>query len=125
MQQRKFKETVARQYEEQGSCCVYCGEPVPFEAITRDHFHPLSKGYTFVNNKVFACFMCNSEKQDSDIYEFNKKTLERIQGILRKIVANNWKMSEQQYKRFQYLTKRLKTTTHIIENGGVPKILFT
>ena len=53
MTKRKRNEVLEKQYYDQGSCCIYCKEKVPYELITRDHFQPLSKGNTFLKNKVF------------------------------------------------------------------------
>lgn len=125
MQKRKHNDIILNQYKEQGEMCLYCNDKTPFEFITRDHFRPVSKGNSFVNNKVFACTTCNSEKQDMDIYEYNHITFLEIRKILRKMVANKWMLSHRQYLRFQYLTKRFVTTNKIIQNGGVPKTIFT
>ena len=70
MTKRKRNEVLEKQYYDQGSCCIYCKEKVPYELITRDHFQPLSKGNTFLKNKVFACRYCNSMKGSLNINEF-------------------------------------------------------
>lgn len=48
--------------------CAYCGVK---EALTRDHFIPLSKGGGFTReNIVPACISCNSSKGDRDFFEW-------------------------------------------------------
>ena len=125
MRKRKPNKIVEQQYIDQGSVCLYCNDLTPYEDITRDHFHPKSKGNTFVANKVFCCLRCNCDKDIMDIYEFHAFTLERIREILRKCIEQGWKISEEQLSTFRYLTRRLKATGKIIEGGGQPSILFT
>lgn len=125
MKKRKFKKEVFRQYEEQGSVCIYCDGSFLFEDITRDHFIPKASGATLKNNKVFACWTCNSDKEDDTIEELHARDLEEIRDILTACVANDWKISEDDLSRFKYLSKRFKTIGKIIDNGGKPKILFT
>lgn len=125
MNKRKHNEALLNQYKEQGECCIYCGAPTPFDSITRDHFNPISKGNTFVNNKVFACVRCNGDKNDLDIYQFNSNTFLSLQKSLRIMISKGWKMNNREYKKFKYLTSRFVTTSKIIENGGKPTRLFT
>ena len=43
--------------------CLYCGEHFPYQALSRDHVHPLVKGGRDVwTNVVTACKSCNSLK---------------------------------------------------------------
>lgn len=126
MQIRKQNERVLKQYQQQGSCCVYCSRPVPFEEITRDHFEPVSKGKTFINNKVFSCYKCNQAKANMNIEEFSQKTFTDLCKILNAIAYHqDWKINQEQLDKFKYLTKRFVTVKNIINNGGKPAIIFT
>jgi hypothetical protein len=125
MQKRKFNETVLKQYELQGSCCIYCKTTTPFDEITRDHFEPKSEGNSFTKNKVFSCYKCNQAKASLTIQKFNVLTLKQLCIILRYVVKQDWKISEKQLNTFKYLTARYVTTKKIINNGGKPEMIFT
>lgn len=76
---RKPNLNLFKQYEEQGACCFYCKEKIDFDKITRDHFLPKTKGNTFLNNKVFACKLCNNIKGHKTIEELKTYCEERIE----------------------------------------------
>ena len=122
---RKANAILEKQYKEQGSCCIYCKTAVPFEHITRDHLYPKSKGFTLIENKVFACLKCNMCKGNLSIEEFRQKITKTIDTILEKVAANNWKLSISSIKKVNNYLMITKNLTEIIENGGKPKILFT
>lgn len=125
MQKRKLNETILKQYEQQGNCCVYCKREIPFEDITRDHFEPKCKSNTFINNKVYSCYDCNQDKDSMNIHEFNALTFNHLCETLKTVVAQRWMITDPQLNRFKYLTARFVTTKNIIDNGGKPKFLFT
>lgn len=125
MRKRKFNKPLMEQYRLQGEKCAYCGEETPFEDVTRDHFDPKSLGNNLVENKVFCCWECNQAKANLDIYEFKDKTFDDICVSLHKVIKQEWKIREDQYRNFQKLSNRFKTINSIIDSGGKPKIIFT
>lgn len=125
MNQRKFSKHLHDQYTQQGSCCYYCKQKVPYEDITRDHFLPISGGNTLVNNKVFACRKCNSLKGDKSIDELREFLLSKIADILKNVVKNGWKISHKDLNLIKWYTRILKTTGEIINNNYKPLFIFT
>ncbi len=125
MIERKKSEKLEQQYELQGKCCYYCEEEVPFSLITRDHLHPRSKGHTFIENKIFACRLCNSLKADKSLEDFQKSMLKKACNLLQAVVNQKFKISEVQLKRLRYYTKVSKKVSEIIDNDNKPSILFT
>jgi len=125
MVERKEKEVLKKQYEEQGSCCYYCEEKVPYSLITRDHINPKSKGHTFINNKVFACRACNSVKGDKSLEEFQKYMLNKACNMLRAVANQKFMASQDQVDKIKYYTKVSRKVLTILENGGKPDMIFT
>lgn len=125
MVERKENKTLEDQYKLQGECCYYCEEKVPFSLITKDHLHPKSKGNTLVNNKLFACKLCNNLKGDKSLEEFQAEMLKRACGILQAVVNQKFNISDKQLERFRYYTKVSKKVLWIINNEGKPSIIFT
>jgi 5-methylcytosine-specific restriction endonuclease McrA len=125
MKELKFNENLYSQYKKQGSCCYYCKKEIPYSDMTRDHFLPVSKGNTLVNNKVFACRKCNSLKGDKSIDEFKDYLLVKITDILKNVVKNDWKISEKDLTLIRLYTRLLNTTGEIIENNYKPLFIFT
>ena len=112
----KFNETIFAQYQKQGSKCLYCDEPTPYELITRDHFYPLSSGKTLVNNKVYCCKSCNARKGSKTLEEFKDSMLDNIRTELNKMVNNGFKMSEKGYKNFLYFHRSYMKLTYLVNN---------
>lgn len=125
MKELKFNENLYSQYKEQGSCCYYCKKETPYSDITRDHFLPVSQGNTLVNNKVFACRKCNSLKGNKSIDELKEFLLFKLTDILKKVVDNNWMMSQSQLDNFKWYSRILKTVGEIIDNNYKPLFIFT
>lgn len=125
MKELKFSQNLHDQYTKQGSRCYYCKKEVPYSEMTRDHFLPVSQGNTLVNNKVFACRKCNSLKGDKSIDELRDYLLVKITDILKKVVENNWKISEKDVASIKWYTRILKTTGEIIDNDYKPLFIFT
>lgn len=124
MKSRSKDSNLRKQYNRQGNKCVYCNQKYDFDDITRDHFLPKSKGYSFHKNKVFACTTCNSEKNNYTIQELYNKDFIEIQKILKSVIDNNWIITEKQLNRMKYLSKRFKAIGKIINHGGKPKNIF-
>ncbi len=121
----KANKTLEEQYKKQGSKCIYCQSNTPYEKITRDHLHPVSKGNTLIDNKVFACAKCNVSKGNMTIEEFRNNILNKILSTLRHVVNSNWKISKSQATKFRYYCKVFTTCNKIIKNGNKPEIIFT
>jgi hypothetical protein len=113
------------QYSQQGSCCYYCKEKVPFEFITRDHFNPVSKGNTLVNNKVFACRKCNSIKGDNNIVEFHETIRFRIKKSLHRFSIKNYDISQDDIRKLNRYRKIYNTIREIQSNDNKPSLIFT
>lgn len=125
MIKRKKNETLEEQYRLQGSCCYYCKEAVPYDLITKDHFNPASKGNTLVNNKLFCCRPCNNIKGDRTIEEFRDLIIKRCCDTLKKVVAQDWKISDYQIKIIKHHVSVLKTLNDIISEDSKLPVLFT
>ena len=113
------------QYKQQGSCCFYCKEKVPFEFITRDHFHPFSKGNTLVNNKVFACRSCNSIKGNQGINEFYESIRNRIKKYILEISRKNYEINESDLRKLDRYRKVCHSIKEIQLNDNKPSLIFT
>jgi hypothetical protein len=124
-EKRKANSILEEQYKEQGECCCYCKDKIPFESITRDHFDPVSKGSNFVNNKVFACRFCNSMKGDKNIIDFKKFIIERADLLLIKIKSKNYNITENQIFKLQKYNRILNSIEEMSKNNYKPKIVFT
>ena len=122
---RKFNQKINAQYVQQGSCCLYCKQQVPFEFITRDHFEPISKGHTLFNNKIFACRKCNSFKGNLTIDEFKERVIATIYKNLQEVVDNKWMVSDKQIDVIKRCSVILKTLNNIIANDYKPDMIFT
>ena len=92
MQIRARNDALEAQYREQGECCYYCKEKVHYSFITRDHILPVSKGYGFPNNKIFACRLCNNLKGNRSFPEFRDLLVQRSIHILGKLKTENNQM---------------------------------
>ncbi len=125
MRKRKPNEALEEQYRIQGSCCFYCKESIPYEYITKDHFHPISKGNTLVNNKIFACRPCNNMKGNLNIEEFKLAMIKKCYKILIKAEEQNWDLPEELINRLDHHVRVVKNLTDIIKKGSKPKIIFT
>lgn len=125
MVKRKRNEALEEQYRLQGSCCLYCKENVPYELITRDHFLPVSKGNTLVNNKVFACRTCNNIKGNKSLVEFKDFLVKKSFYLLEKEIVNNKKLKKHELSLISKYMKAAKTIEEFItDNKNVP-VVFT
>jgi 5-methylcytosine-specific restriction endonuclease McrA len=125
MIKRKRNEALEEQYRLQGSCCLYCKENVPYELITRDHFLPVSKGNTLVNNKVFACRTCNNIKGNKSLVEFKDFLIKKSFYLLEKEIVNNKKLKKYELSLISKYMKAAKTIEEFItDNKNVP-VVFT
>ncbi len=122
---RKSNQILERQYRKQGSCCYYCKTKIEYDYITRDHIIPISKGHSLVGNKIFACEKCNMMKSNLSIIEFRDKVFIRIKEILQTAVDNKFMMSSSAIKKFKNMVVILKTLNEMIENDGMPNIIFS
>lgn len=118
MTKRKKNEVLEKQYQTQGNCCYYCKRPIPFEDITKDHVLPVSKGHTLLNNKVFACRTCNNHKGDRTLEVFKKLMIRKSCAILKKVVAANFIMTEDELRMFKYYTSVMKNLDQIRDSEG-------
>jgi hypothetical protein len=125
MIKRKNNLQLESQYKEQGECCYYCRDKIPFEYITRDHFNPVSEGNTLVDNKVFACRSCNSIKGNKGIPEFKAAIKKRCEKLMVEIKESEYQMSEEHVRKLRRCGKIIKTINEIIANDYKPQILFT
>jgi hypothetical protein len=125
MIKRKKNEALEEQYRLQGSCCYYCKEDVPYDLITKDHFNPVSKGNTLINNKLFCCRPCNNIKGNRTIEEFRDLIIKRCCDTLKKVVAQDWKISDYQIKIIKHHVSVLKTLNDIISEDSKLPVLFT
>ena len=125
MIKRKSNLQLESQYKEQGECCYYCKDKVPFEYITRDHFNPVSEGNTLVDNKVFACRSCNSIKGNKTILVFKASIKNRCEKLMNEIKQAEYQMSEEHVRKIKRYCKIIKTINEIIANDHKPQILFT
>lgn len=125
MIKRKRNDTLEEQYRLQGSRCYYCKDSTPYDLITRDHFNPVSKGNTLVNNKLFSCRPCNNIKGNRTIEEFRDLILKRCCDILKKVIAQDWKISEHQVKIIKHHVVVLNTLNQIILEGNKLPLVFT
>ncbi len=123
--QRKSNLILQRQYIIQGSCCYYCKKNVKFEHITKDHLLPVSQGHTLIGNKIFACLKCNMMKGNLSIEQFKLKILDRVKEISIRIINNDGKLSKSSLKKINNYTVIEKTLSEVINNGGLPKTIFT
>ncbi|WP_018274538.1 HNH endonuclease [Teredinibacter turnerae] len=56
--------------------CMYCGKTFPYDALSRDHVHPSSRGgKDRWENVVAACKRCNQHKGDSLLEETHLELL--------------------------------------------------
>ena len=125
MIKRKKNNTLEEQYRLQGSCCFYCKDNTSYELITRDHFEPVSKGNTLVNNKVFACRPCNNMKGNRTLEQFQSLMIKRSCDILRKVIEQDWKISQQQLDMFRHHVRVINNLEDLISKGSKPETLFT
>lgn len=125
MIKRKSNLQLESQYKEQGECCYYCKDKVPFEYITRDHFNPVSEGNTLVDNKVFACRSCNSIKGNKGIPEFKAAIKKRCEKLIVDIRTKDYDITDDQARRLRRYGRILKTLNEIIANDYKPQIIFT
>jgi 5-methylcytosine-specific restriction endonuclease McrA len=125
MRKRKSNATLEKQYQQQGECCYYCKRKVNFEDITRDHLYPVSKGHTLINNKVFACRLCNNTKGNKDFISFRAAMWKKACDILIEVKDNNWKITTNQINKFKYYVRVGRTVTEIIENGDKTEVVFS
>jgi 5-methylcytosine-specific restriction endonuclease McrA len=62
---------IRKHCEKAKGICFYCRRK--FKSLTVDHIVPMAKGGTHtLDNIVFACHACNSEKRDLDPAEYAK-----------------------------------------------------
>ena len=122
---RKPNFQLENQYSQQGSCCYYCKEKIPFKFITRDHFNPVSKGNTLVNNKVFACRSCNSIKGNKSINEFYDSIRTRIKKYTLEISRKNYETNESDLRKLNRYRKVYNSIKEIQSNDGKPSLIFT
>lgn len=125
MIKRKKNETLEEQYKLQGSQCFYCKDNTPYELITRDHFEPLSKGNTLINNKVFACRPCNNMKGNRTLEQFKSLMIKRCCDVLRKVIEQDWKISQEQLDMFRHHVRVINNLEDLISKGSKPENLFT
>jgi hypothetical protein len=125
MIKRKSNLQLESQYKEQGECCYYCKDKVPFEYITRDHFNPVSEGNTLVDNKVFACRSCNSIKGNKGIPEFKASIKKRCEKLMNDIRAKEYDLTDDHVRRLRRYGKIIKTINEIVANDYKPQIIFT
>lgn len=125
MVKRKRNEALEEQYRLQGSCCLYCKENVPYELITRDHFLPVSKGNTLVNNKVFACRTCNNIKGNNSLEEFQKLLIKRSYNILKKCIDTDYLLSKKEMSILEHHSKTIKHLYSLIKINNISEILLT
>lgn len=125
MIKRKSNLQLESQYKEQGECCYYCKDKVPFEYITRDHFNPVSEGNTLVDNKVFACRSCNSIKGNKGIPDFKAAIKKRCEKLIVDIRTKEYDITDDQARRLRRYGRIIKTINEIINNGHKPEIVFT
>jgi hypothetical protein len=122
---RNSNPTLEEQYKQQGECCYYCKDKVPYSLITRDHIKPVSKGHVLVNNKIYACRTCNNMKGDRSFEEFRSLMIKRCCDILSKVVKQNWMISDYQINMIKHHVRVINTVTDIINNGNTTSIKFT
>ena len=125
MIKRKRNLYLENQYFEQGSCCYYCKDNVPFEYITRDHFNPVSQGNTLVDNKVFACRSCNSIKGSRTILEFKANMIKRCHTVIEKIKKKKYSNVDNELQVLKRYIRIIKTLDEIVKNDYKPNIIFT
>lgn len=125
MNTRKPNLQLEEQYKMQGECCYYCKEKIPFEYITRDHFYPVSKGNTLVNNKIFACRLCNSIKGNKEISDFYESIRNRVKKNILKLSIKNYEIDENDIKKLNRLRKISETIKKIKLNGNKPDLIFS
>jgi 5-methylcytosine-specific restriction endonuclease McrA len=125
MRKRKPNEALEEQYRLQGSCCFYCKESISYEYITKDHFLPVSKGNTLINNKVFACRTCNNIKGNRSLQEFKTLLLKKSSYLLEKELINNTKLSDNDIDIIIHYLKAAKNVENLISNTNHPLVLFT
>jgi hypothetical protein len=125
MIKRKSNIQLESQYKEQGECCYYCKDKVPFEYITRDHFNPVSEGNTLVDNKVFACRSCNSIKGNKGIDEFKSSMKKRCEKLMVDIRSKEYQLTDDHVRKLRRYGTVIKTLNEIIANDHKPQIIFT
>jgi hypothetical protein len=125
MIKRKTNLQLESQYKEQGECCYYCKDKVPFEYITRDHFNPVSEGNTLVDNKVFACRSCNSTKGNKGIPEFKASIMKRGKKLMGEIADKEYQLTDDHVRKLKKYGRIIKTLNEIVANDCKPEILFT
>ena len=115
MQRRKPNQSLELEYKRQGSKCFYCQDPTPYEFITKDHIIPKVKGGKLnPENKVFACQKCNPNKGSSTLSNYRNRTIVSIIKILKSVIDQNWKISDEQLNDIRYHSKVLKTLTKLV-----------
>ena len=90
--------TNVRLFHRDNNMCMYCGEFLPRQCLTRDHVTPLSRGGADIwENVVTACRACNQRKDNRLIDEIGMPLLavpyapNRAEGLIlanRKILAD-------------------------------------
>jgi hypothetical protein len=125
MVKRARNEALEKQYKDQGECCYYCKEMIPYELITRDHIKPLSKGNVLVQNKIFACKTCNNLKGSRTFKEFRALIFKRMLKVYREIDEQKMIPNEYQLNILRHHTMVLMTICEIIDNNEEIPIAFT
>lgn len=83
-----------------GKQCSYCGNYT--DELTQDHFIPLSKGGHYTKGNIIPiCFSCNTQKHNTDFYDwYNTKEfysierLEKIEAYINDMSQDNPEPSE-------------------------------
>lgn len=115
MTTRRPNKALEEKYIADGGCCYYCDTPTPFEKITRDHLLPKSEGHPLDNNTVWACKRCNGTKSNLSLEDFRKLIIKKIISLLKKVVEQEWKISDEQLEEMRYRSRMLKRLTTIIK----------
>lgn len=125
MIKRAKNDALEKQYKEQGECCYYCKQKIPYDLITRDHVKPASKGNLFINNKIFACRSCNNLKGNRTFEEFRFLMIKRCSDILNKIAKKNYKLTDYEVKMLDHHVAVINTLNEIIKNNNQISLVFT
>lgn len=77
------KEKRKRVYERDGGICYLCKKPVEFESSTLDHIVPRCRnGSNGEDNLKIAHELCNNQKADKLLHEFEKERNHEIDRFL-------------------------------------------
>lgn len=80
--------------------CAYCGKRT--NKLTQDHFIPLSKGGHYTKTNIIPiCFSCNTQKHNTDFYDwyetkdfYSVERLEKVEKYLNEMNQDNPEPSE-------------------------------